>query len=44
VERLFNSSRDLLGLRRHSLYREIIRRLVLLRDIYKSEGSTISTC
>jgi hypothetical protein len=37
VERLFNSGRDLLGLRRHSLHGETMRRLVLLRDIYKSE-------
>lgn len=44
VERLFNSGRDLLGLRRHSLHGETMRRLVSLRDIYKSEGSTMSTC
>ncbi|KAJ5348632.1 uncharacterized protein N7506_001885 [Penicillium brevicompactum] len=44
VERLFNSGRDLLGLRRHSLHGETMRRLVLLRDVYKPEGSTVSTC
>lgn len=44
VERLFNNGRDLLGLRRHSLQGETMRRLVLLRDIYKSDGSTVSTC
>jgi hypothetical protein len=42
VERLFNSGRDLLGLRRSSLSGETMRRLVLLRDVYKSEDvSTI---
>jgi hypothetical protein len=44
VERLFNSGRDLLGLRRHSLHGETMRRLVLLRDIYKSEGLMVGTC
>lgn len=44
VERLFNSGRDLLGLRRHSLHGETMRRLVLLRDIYKSEGLVVGTC
>lgn len=43
VERLFNSGRDLLGLRRHSLNRETIRQLVLLRDAYKSEGKMYIT-
>jgi hypothetical protein len=36
VERLFSRGRDLLGLRRHSLSGETMRRLVLLRDIYKT--------
>ena len=44
VERLFNSGRDLLGLRRHSLCGETMRRLVLLRDIYKFEGQVVGTC
>jgi hypothetical protein len=37
VERLFNRGRDLLGLRRHSLNAETIRRLMLLRDMYISK-------
>ncbi|KAK9348987.1 hypothetical protein V1522DRAFT_397069 [Lipomyces starkeyi] len=42
VERLFNSGRDLPGLRGNSLSAETMRRLVLLRDVYKSEDvSTI---
>ncbi|KAK5790595.1 hypothetical protein VI817_007882 [Penicillium citrinum] len=44
VERLFNSGRDLLGLRRYSLRGETMRRLVLLRDIYKSEGLVMGMC
>lgn len=36
VERLFSRARDLLGLRRHSLNGETMRRLVLLRDTYLS--------
>jgi hypothetical protein len=38
VERLFSRGRDLLGLRRHSLNGETMRRVTLLRDIYISEG------
>jgi hypothetical protein len=34
VERLFNKGRDLLGLRRHSLNAETMRKLILLRDMY----------
>jgi hypothetical protein len=37
VERLFSRGRDMLGLRRHSLNGESMRRLMLLRDIYISE-------
>jgi hypothetical protein len=37
VERLFSRGRDLLGLRRHSLNVETMRRVMLLRDIYISE-------
>ena len=36
VERLFSRGRDLLGVRRYSLNAETMRRVVLLRDIYKS--------
>jgi hypothetical protein len=36
VERLFSRARDPLGLRRHSLNGETMRKLVLLRDIYLS--------
>jgi hypothetical protein len=38
VERLFSRGRDLLGVRRHSLNAETMRRVMLLRDIYKSEA------
>jgi hypothetical protein len=34
VERLFNSGRDMLGVRRNSLSAETMRRRVLLRDMY----------
>ena len=34
VERLFNKGRDLLGLRRHSVSTETMRKLMLLRDMY----------
>jgi hypothetical protein len=37
VERLFNTGRDLLGLRRHSLSAETMRRLMLLRAVYKRD-------
>jgi hypothetical protein len=36
VERLFNCGRDLLGVRRYSLNAETMRRVMLLRDAYKS--------
>lgn len=39
VERLFSRGRDLIGLRRHSLNGETMRKLTLLRDIYLSEES-----
>jgi hypothetical protein len=41
VERLFNSGRDLKGIRRYSLTAETIRGLVLLRDMFKSEKGSI---
>jgi hypothetical protein len=34
VKRLFNKGRDLLGLRRHSLSADTMRKLMLLRDMY----------
>jgi hypothetical protein len=34
VGRLFNKGRDLLGLRRHSLNAETMRKQILLRDMY----------
>lgn len=37
VERLFNNGGDLVGLRRHSLGAETMRRLMLLRDMYLAE-------
>jgi hypothetical protein len=39
VERLFSHGRDLLGLRRHSLNGETMRRVMLLRDTYISENT-----
>ncbi|KAJ5982209.1 hypothetical protein N7451_012309 [Penicillium sp. IBT 35674x] len=39
VERMFSHGRDLIGLRRHALNGETIRKLTLLRDIYLSEES-----
>ena len=39
VERLFSRGRDLLGLRRHSLKGETMRKIVLLRDIYSLENT-----
>ena len=38
VERLFSRGRDLLGVRRYSLNAETMRRVMLLRDAYKSEA------
>jgi hypothetical protein len=35
VERLFNSGRDILGVRRHSMKAETMRILMLLDNIYK---------
>ncbi len=40
VERLFNKRRDLLGLRRHSLSAETMRKLMLLRDMYISKETS----
>ena len=37
VERLFSKGRDLLGVRRYSLNVEIIKKLMLLRDMYQNE-------
>lgn len=34
IKRLFNKGRDLLGLQRHSLSAETIRKPILLRDMY----------
>jgi hypothetical protein len=34
IKRLFNNGRDLLGLRRHSLNADTMRKLMLLRDMY----------
>lgn len=39
VERLFSRGRDLLGLRRHSLKGETMRKMMLLRDIYSLENT-----
>jgi hAT family protein len=39
VERLFSRGRDLLGIRRHSLKGETMRKVMLLRDIYSSEDT-----
>ena len=39
VERLFSRGRDLIGLRRHSLNGETMRKLTLLRDIYLLDES-----
>jgi len=40
VERLFNKAGDLLGLQRHSLSAETIRKLMLLRDMYINEETS----
>ena len=39
IERLFRRSRDLLGVRRHSLKGETMRKVMLLRDIYSLEST-----
>lgn len=39
VERLFSRGRDLLGVRRHSLKGETMRKVMLLRDIYSLENT-----
>jgi hypothetical protein len=39
VERLFNHGRDILGVRRHSLNGETMRRVMILRDIYNVENT-----
>jgi hAT family C-terminal dimerisation region len=39
VERLFSHGRDLLGVRRHSLKGETMRKVMLLRDIYSLENT-----
>ena len=39
VERLFNRGRDLLGVRRHSIKGETMRKVMLLRDIYSLENT-----
>ena len=37
IERLFNISQEILGLRRYSITRETIRALILLRDYLRHE-------
>jgi hypothetical protein len=39
LERLFSRGRDLVGLCRHSLKGETMRKVMLLRDIYSSEST-----